>query len=545
MKNIKNRLLLTAFAVGVFGPLGLLALAINLGIPGILGDAYPAINAQTKAAIIASSPNGEEVLWEHEVIQAAAQSSPFADNMTGGIGSGKPIIVKNDTAKVAGTSIVVSTCDNLGGDGVQGSGVRVGSEESIRPGDFLLKVDMWFCSAGIENTAQVQTIVGQQWNQLSQKLLATRLAKKQSDDHMMTLAGSATSDNMVFPNGKTFDTLTSADTFSTSLIVRGGGQLKDLGAIPMDVRKNSERAGNIGLPPIQRYLMFLTDQGARPIKTESAYLDGIKLAKERGENNNLFTGEYSVWDNMVIYPWINIKHGGYGSIGSALQPEALLGTAIVDKGTSTSFAGNLDGGGSNAAAAALPARKFFEFFALYAYKPINGLTVTIGSGTKYFAIINKSDRKVSFFSYTGNNGHQLTGLKRLGSTATGDYQTTIGDVTWNTGVWTVAADGNGYMGLSEGAIDVGSTIVQTNSKGTPIAKGFGLGEMAAVCGYGRLPSGKTMANRVEYTAPYGQAKGVGIEVAYGSAAFKRPDGLTPNYVLMVFARHVDGMPVVV
>ena len=72
--------------------------------------------------------------------------------------------------------------------------------------------------------------------------------------------------------------------------------------------------------------------------------------------------------------------------------------------------------------------------------------------------------------------------------------------------------------------------------------------MALVCGYGRVPLGngqfKNKAHRTYYQAPHGQAFANGIEVCYGTAAYQRPDGKTPNFVLNVFARPVPGFPVI-
>ena len=521
----------------------ILALTLNPFFGAPIGvAAYPGINAQSVSDSTATSTHAQEILWEHDIVRVAAQTSPFADNMIGKVGSGKPIIIKNDTTKVSGQQIVISTVDELGGRMVSGNAVRVGSEEKVKPGDFLLQIGLGWFGVGIDNAALTQTVIGKDWENLSKDLLSKRLEKKQSDDNMVRLVADATSDNTVYPNGKTLDTLSSSDTYSTSLIVKSGGTLKDIGALPMDARKASQRSGTAVIPPIPRYLQFLTDVGARPIKTESAYLEGIRLAKERGDNNNLFTGEYSVWDNNIIYPWINVRHGAYGSIGSILQPEALLGNGIVAKSSSTSLSDGLTGGGSTTAAAI--DRDYFEFFSLFSWTFISQLTGTVGSGTRYFAIINKTDGKVSFFSYTGNTGPLLTGLTRLGSTTAGDYATTVGDVTWNSGAFTVAADSQGYQGVSEGAIASGSLIVECNSKGVPICRGLGLGEMALVAGYGKLPNGKSMANRTNYEAPHGQAIANGIEVSYGAASFKRPDNKTPNFIVSVFARQVDGMPYV-
>jgi hypothetical protein len=311
----------------------------------------------------------------------------------------------------------------------------------------------------------------------------------------------------------------------------------------------------LGIPKIPRYLNFLTDALARPIKTESAYLEGMRWAKDRGEDNNLFTGEYSVYDNVITYPWQNVIHGGYGSVGSALQPEGKLGQAIVAKSTSSSIpggatsltSGGIAGGGS-AAAAAINNVNYWEFFANFPYLPINGQTVTLRAGTRYFAVIDVVTGALSFFSFTTNTAatatttNLLSGITRLGSTITNDYATTVGSVTWNTGAWTTAADGAGYQGVTEGAIAIGSAVYETNSKGVPLCFGFGLGEMAGVCGYGKLANGKTMANKTYYEAPHGQAKASGLEVAHGTAAYVRPDGNSPNYVVFPMARAVPGFP---
>ena len=545
---------------------------------------YPAIAGSNFTQLYNSgsaitSTAAEEIIWEQEIVQSAFQQSPFSDNMVGRVGSGKPIIEHTNTKVVGGQTIVISTVDSLGAPVIVGNATRVGNEEQVKPGDFMLQTSIGFISAGIDNTGLTQTIIGKSWNRLTQTLLARRLAKQQNDDRLTSLRNSATPANTVFCNGKTIDTLSSSDTFQSSLIVRASGLAKDNGAIPMNAAKNPDSA-SVTPPPIQRYMQFLTDVGARPIKTESAYLQGLSYAAERGKDNPLFTGDYQEWDNNIIYPWVNVRHGGYGSVGSALQPEALLGTALLahSSGVNIYLAvdqtqdgnhGVLDAGGNSTAAVITPARNYFENFSLYSYTPINGVTSSspmrsnssgFGGGTTgYCAVVGKSDGKWSFFSYNGtggingvgSGGTTLTGVKRLGSVAEGDYATTIGSVTWNQAgsPYLTTADGNGFQGVSEGAVVSGSVIYETNSKGVPLCFGLCLGEMALVEGYGRVPinggaSFKTMVNRVDYTAPYGQAFGRGLEVAWGCAAFQRPDGLTPNYVLEVFARQVPGFPII-
>lgn len=532
---------------------------------GYAGVSYPEISGSTKAQILGVSPEGEETKWEMDIIQASQQNSPFADNMTGPPGSGKPLISKGLTKTVAGQSIVISTVESFGAPGVQGAADRVGQEEQVKPGDFLLKTSIWWCGAGITNTGLTQTVIGQTWSPLAKQLIARNLARKQNNDALFSLRNSAYSSttplpNVVFPNGKSIDSLGTADTYSSGLIVSAAGRLKDIGAVPMNVRPNPDSATSMP-PPIQKYMQFTTDANARPIFTDSAYLEGLMLAQERGDKNPLFTGEYQMWQNNIIYPWVNVIHGGYGPIGSAIQPEALVGIAIVAKGTSTSLSAGIQGGGTAAGAAATPYRNYFEAFSRFTYTPINGVTssftprVSVG----YFIVIANGGAdagKVSFFSYTTNtpavastSANIITGLVRLGSTTAGDYATTVGNVTWGTAPWTTTANGAGFLGLSEGVIPEGSHIYETNSYGVPIAYGFGLGEMALVCGYGMVPvpgsggsSFKTAAMRTVYEAPHSQAFAEGLQVAWGCSAFTRPDGLAQNYVLECFARQLSGIP---
>lgn len=537
-----------AFTFAFINPFGL----------GYAGAPYPAIAGSTKSGLIASGgADVQEVLWTSDVLISAAQTTPFADNMTGAPGSGKPIINNRDTARVMGNQIVFNTVDSLGAPMIQGDATRVGNEEGLNPGNFRLTVDVGFVSAAISNTGLTQTVPGANWDKIIKPLIAKRLAKQQSDDVMQDLKVEATSDNTLFSRG-TIDTLSTNDTFQMSLLIGGGSRLRDLGAMPMNASKVSKTATETP-PAIQRYLHFGTDAGMRPIKDESGYQEAMRLAKERGDKNNLFTGEYSDVDGQIIYPWVNVRHGAIGSIGSALQVEALLGTALggrtANSGNLPVGSGILDGGGSSTKAAATPRRNFFEFWSLFAYTPINGVTRTFNarsSSIAYGVIIDKTvgGGKVGFFSYTGNTGNQLTGVTFLGSTTTGNYNTAVGNVTWNAGAWLTAGDGAGFLGVSDGVFASGSFMMEANSKGVPLAFAFGLGEMAVVSGYGNVPlkdgTGRTapMAHRLDYSGPYNQAFGTGMEVCWGTAAFKRPDGITPNYVLEIFARAHPSMPVI-
>ncbi len=486
--------------------------------------------------------------------------------MIGTLGSGKPFINHPDTTVVAGQVIVIPVYAALGGPGIYGGNVIVGNEEQLNQNSFRLQIGLFTQNpVSITNQAWAESIPGEKWPSMVRDLLKKRLGKKLSDDKMMTLVTSANANfNIVYPNNRSsVDQLLSADRFQTSLIIDAAGRAKDIGAIPCNLQKPSMQLAGVDAPPIMRYIIFSTEANNRAIWNDQDYQDAIEQGAVRGTDiSNLFTGEYAQWNGHVIYSWQNIQHDAYASIGSALQPEALLGSAILARTSSTVLPGGVTSGatggvlGGGTATAATwsfggQVPQYFEFFDNYTWTFTNGLTGTIRTGTRFFAIVNGSGAdvgKISFFSFTTNNGNQLSGLKRLGSVASVDYATTVGDVTWNSGAWTTAASGS-FAGVWDGLIPIGSKIYETNSKGVPIGAGFVLGEMAGVCGYGRLidqktKAFKTMASFVEYDAPYGQSTGIGIQISHGTAAFKRVDTNTPNYVLFFEARSISAFPTV-
>lgn len=572
MKHLK--LFPDAIGVAILsGPSGWLAVALLFALSFLInpsGLAYVGANvttltnAATKASVIALSPDGEEIKWEMDIIGSASAQSPFADNMTGRPGSGKPVISYGATKTVAGQSIVISTDDDYGSPGVQGNGVRNGQGEAIKPGDFLLKTSIWWCGGGADNTSLTQTVQGLSWSQRNKIKIARNLARKQSDDAMFALKHGAFTtttpkDNVVLPTGKTIDTLGTADTYSYSLMVKSGGVLKDIGAIPMNAARNPDSV-DMPAPTIPRFMQFTTDVNARPIKTDSQYLEALKWAADRGTSSNpIFTGEFVDVDGQIPYYWQTVRHGAYAPIGAVIQPEALLGVAI---GATTDLSAGLLGGGTAAAAAVTPYPNYFQAFSRMTYTPMNGVTssFTPRATYGYLAIEHADTKKISLFRYTTNTAavgsttaNTITGLKRLGPANSGDELTTIGDMTYNSGAWLLAADGNGYAGLGTGVIPINSKIYEVNSKGVPPVFGFGLGEMALVCGFGKVPvvngdgaviDFKTMASRTFWQEPHGRAFEEGLQVAYGVTPFLRPDSLAPNYVLTCFARQIDSWPVV-
>ena len=504
----------------------------------VLGNSYTKVNVSTVANLVALDPKAQEELWVKRVMMGADQDNIFSDNMIGAPGSGKPFIRYDDLTKVDGNTINVPTMAPLGGPGTQGEGDRIGNEEKLRIGSFPVKVGRQWYGVGITDVAKEETVIGSQFDNMTNSLLRKRLGKKKSEDMMMTLKASATASNIVRPNFKAArESLRTADTVGTQTITRAGLALSGLGGVPIKVAKSETGAD------IEQFLYFGSQYSLSTLRSETAYLQALQYAGARGTTNPLFRGDFTSWDGHGIYRWYLRDHEAYGPVGSTLLPRAFLGQAIAANDT----APVIYGGGDAVGATILPAPNYFEYFSNALYTFTNGNTVAADVATvRYLAIQNLTGAnagKVGFYSYQVNSGNTIQVLNRLRAAPAGASLTTVGNVTWNVGPWTAAAS-NGFAGLTD-SHPVGSLIIETNSYGVPFCGSFMLGEMAGICGHGSLRGRNAMAARTEEHRNHGMDHGIGIETVYGTAATKRVDGKTPNYVYVESAYAVDGFPNVV
>lgn len=503
----------------------------------VLGDSYAKVNVSTVANLVAQDAKAQEELWVKRIMKGAEQANIFYDNMIGGPGSGKPFIKNDDLTKVDGNTINIPTMANLGGPGTQGEGDRIGREEKMRIGSFPVRIGRQWFGIGITDVSKEETVIGSQFDNLSNMLLRKRLGKKKSEDMIMILKATATSSNIIRPNFKpTRESLRSADTVGTTTITRAGLAASGLGATPVRVGKSREGAD------IEMYLFFGHQYGLSAIKSESAYLQALQNAGVRGDSNVLFKGDFTNWDGHGIYRWMLKDHADYGPVGSTLLARAFLGTAI----TADNIAQAITGGGDTVGATLVPAPNYFEFFSNSPYVFCNGNTVAADVSTvRYVAIQNLTGAdagKIGFYSFQVNDGNKLTVVNRLRAAAAGAAVTTLGNITWNTAPWVAAGAGN-FAGLTD-AHPVGSLIVEVNSYGVPFCGSLMLGEAAGVSGHGSLKGRNAAAARTEETRNHGMDHGIGVETVFGVAATKRVDGKTPNYVYIESAYPVDGFPAV-
>lgn len=407
-----------------------LALLIHpLGL-GPLGVSYTAMNPQTAAGITGTAPNNREEAWAKKIILGAFNLNVFSEYHIGTPGSGKAFVDYTDTRRIRGNKIYLTDVHQLGSSGAQGETERNGKEEKINPHEQSLMVGRQWYGMGVTTIAQAETIVGSEWDNLNSPLLEQRVGLKKSNDMQMVLRESATSDNRVCPNQKSLGTLKTADTFQTSVITKAGTMLSGNGAVPATLVKSAKRG------VVEGYAFTGALDAFVSLYNDPTYQSVVQHAGERGSGNSIISGKFSDWNGHIIHPLQIRLRGGRGSVGSPLLRRAFLGIAVPADTSVNS--GVITGGGSGYAAG----HDYFEHFSGFAYKLTNGCAPTLGgdgsspeqtgsvltgdgAGPWYVAIIDKTTGKYALFSYTGNTGKTLTGVKRLGASATGNIVTTL------------------------------------------------------------------------------------------------------------------------
>lgn len=431
----------------------------------------PLDGGTTGATLEALAPTALKQLYQ-KTLDTHANNSDFFAKLEGGPNA--VIQVNRDSAAQAGMTINITTRSDFFGEGKQQD------ELFENPSDFeqdniynyQLKVDFYRNAHRMNGRCEELLGMRNELKDGTAQRLGRWSGRRRTDETLARYFYDPISlnANRVFAGLKSSeDTLSSADFLGWDFIVGAKSIMTPNGGIPFKFGTTKEGS------PVHRYLVVSPDPGLFLLKTDADYKDAVKEAANRGVANPLFTGEYADVDGNIICPFNALDHDGVGPVGSFLNPKAYLGVAIT-AGTTTF---DIKGGGNPAAAAAN--RKFFKYFRGYGYKFVDGYTVPQGSDTRYLLIVNPLNAptdpgKIGMYSYTtGNNGNQITIVNRLAAAASGAAVTTLGGVTWNTGVW---------AGKHTDVHPAGATIVQCNAKGVPIGDSLILGARSQFRGYG-------------------------------------------------------------
>ena len=269
---------------------------------------------------------------------------------------------------------------------------------------------------------------------------------------------------------------------------------------------------------IPGYLFFAPDAGLRPLRADSDYLNAIHYADARSGDNKLYSGEYAMWDNLLIYSHNNIIDTANGRQGSPLAPTYFLKTG-------ESLAHDANGAATVKLGTAASGDHFANF-------PGANLDLISGddqwdiTGTHYFLAIcmSGSNRgKVKHFSYSGVSADfsQLLSVKAE---------------TANQAALTSAGIGNTMSAANFGP---GDMIVPCDAGGCPIAYGVMMAKNALYYAKGAVDA-EQIFHYDDFANSGNQAhlNSIGIQGIRGWRAYEDTDGRIPGLQLIEVVRQI-------
>lgn len=463
---------------GICASLALTGVFASLVNPApYLFGAYEITAPNTGTSLATMAPNAVRHLWQ-KGIDLYEQSNDFFAEMEGG--SNALIWEKSDLAAGDGSKITFTV----------GSGFydepHIGEATFETEDDFEkflidshdLFVD--FARHGTRSSKRMEEIMGMRGEIETgfNTQLGAWLGRLKSEQLFMQFREQLPAENVVYANGKTQATLAAADTLDWDEIIALGVQMKGKGGEPAKVgaMKNGK--------PVFRNTVVATTDALFSLDLDTNYKQVVRETVVQQAAELIFNGGYAAPKGHLIAEYTPIDHDGEGATGSPLNPQARLGVAI----TAATTAFDMRGGG-NATSAVKTKKKYFKYFGNFGYRFIGNTDAAAGGVTTlaqdalthYVLVVNPPNaavdpNKIGMYAYTtGNNGNQITVTARLGSAAAGIRALTVGDVTWNTGVWT---------GKHTDVHPIGALILPCNAKGQVFGDSLMLGRRCAYRGYG-------------------------------------------------------------
>jgi hypothetical protein len=431
----------------------------------------------TGTSLATQSPDSVRVLWQ-KAVDMFEQTEDFFMQFEGD-SKDSPIFVINDTSVDRGLKFRVTATAGFYGRGKSGDGLFTDQDDFEKQVINSNEMQADYLRNATSYTRRADEFMGLQGELISSipQNLGQWMGREKSARIGMMFVLQGGSENLLIGGGKATEALLlTADGVSYNDILYMGQALKPMGGKPAEV-------GTIRGTPVYKYIIAGTTPGLFSLKQDDDYKQILREAgpREKYDDNPLFSGGYMELDGHSIREWNPIDPDGYAWSGSPFNAKAFTGADIA-AGTST-FA--IKGGGS-AAAAAVTNIDYFRFFPNYAFEFTPEDIYAPGSTVQYLLVVapkgvatatNPYPGRVAMYSYTtGNNGNQITIVNRLGPATAGAMVSTLGDVTWNTGVW---ADRHTET------VPIGSTVVLCNAKGVPIGDTIMMGAMVAMRGYGK------------------------------------------------------------
>ena len=425
----------------------------------------------TGTALAAMAPDAVRKLWRQGFLMAE-QSTDFFQELEGDSAS-SPIQVETDLSKGRGQKITMSVLSGFYDEPHIDEELFDSPDdfEDIAMSDFDLQVG--WARHGVRNLETTEEIMGMR-GEIAGRFNVEQgkwLGRLKTEQILMLTMLDLNSENVFYAGGKTLDTLVAADVLAWDEVTILGQTMKPLGGLPCDIKGRNSKA------PVWSNIVIPTEAAMTSLKIDPDYKTALQGADLRGPGNTLFSGSVKDIDGHVLKPYNPIDHDGIGAIGSPLNPRANLGVAIT-AGTTTF---DIKGGG-NSTAAAITKKKYFKHFPGFAYTRIGKGAFSPASTTRYLLIVNPKNAatdpgKIGMYAYTtGNDGNKITITQRLGSAASGARVTTLGSVTWDSGVWS---------GRHTDVHPANATIIPCNAKGQAIGDTLMLLRSGILRGYGK------------------------------------------------------------
>jgi len=491
----------------------------------------PFMSAQTVAQLVAQSADAKKTAWEMKAVLPHDYTNPFYDGFVGGPGSGKAVIEIANLNVIGGTDLKIPVYARIGTPGVHGSDTLLGNEANLKHNFYTAKTGICRNAISIQEQAKGQTVIGTQFDMLANQLMYTWLNHLKANDLMYALRKEAlTNPNRLlrFPGTAiNRETLRSTHVVGWDDFVSTGMAMRTNGAKSMTLGTTKSKA------KYRKYMFFGSHLAFEGLRKSSKWSSHMELAAETSNDNNpLFDGNWLDLDGHGIYPWECEDHDADGPIGAPILPRAALGVAITAGTTALTIYG-----GGNPTSAALTAPLYFQWFSNAQYIACDN-TITLADTTteRYLLIQDGTTGLFGFFAYQVTDGNTITVTKRLGSNVYGIRNTTVGHVTWNSGVW---------ANLHTEDLSAGSVIYEANSYGQPFCRLFGLGENALVCGHANIDGKSGIAQRISEEQDYDAKQSIGIKTAWGCAVTRNANNEARNFVMIEAAYNPPGLPTIV
>jgi len=472
----------------------------------------------TGTALATMAPESVRILWQRTV-DVYEQNEDFWGKFEGS-SKDAPIWVINDTAADKGLKFRITARAGYYGRGKSGDALF--TDESDFEKDVIntneLAAD--YLRNATSCTWRTDEYMGMQGELVDGQAaeLGKWMGREKSARAGMTFVLKGGPENQMVAGGRSSSNdLVTADGLTYDDILAMGQTLKPMGGAPCEV-------ATVRGSPVYKYCVVGTTPGLFSLKQDPDYKQILRDAgpREKYDDNPLFEGGYMDLDGHRIVEYNPIDPDGYAWSGSWFNAKAFLGAAIA-AGTAVF---TIKGGGS-AAAAAQTNIDYFRFFPNFAFEFMPNDIYVPGSSTQYLLIVNPKNAsvdagKIGMYAYTtGNDGNTITITQRLAPVTAGAAVSTLGDVTWNTGVWE-----NKHTQVHP----IGSTIVLCNEKGVPIGQTAMMGRGAMLRGYGRFRNKRT---QWLVDGDFEQRKY--ITTVFGQQLRKNVNDKYPGYVIMTHA----------